>query len=352
MIEEFGLCWATAMYQDGIGNAYGYMVHNNTLVKYTKQICPIGDEYEDAIHIIPAENFRPVPEKVNWLFTMFEGEEVPEFYLENMEKADFLLAPSTWVKKLFAKYFDEEKIFVVPHGVEPFFTYKKRKMPKGKFQFLWVGAPNPRKGFQEVIAAWKHAGFETLRNARLYIKTTRHPGVKQMGNVIVNGSNISRAALLNLYHRSHAFLFPTRGEGFGLTLAEAMRTGLPCISPSYTGVADFFDEEVGYVIPHEIKKSRVRFIGRDDLGWWDTDISFPDPGVMAKWMSYVVVHYDEALEKGRKAHQRIRDEFTWERSAETLVSTLKTQWLKRRESHDSDSLGNQVREAEEYDVRT
>jgi glycosyltransferase involved in cell wall biosynthesis len=340
------------MYQDGIGNAYGYMVHNNTLVDYTKRVCPIDNEFEDAIHIIPAENFIPLPGKVNWLFTMFEGEEVPDFYLDNMKKADYLLAPSYWVKNLFSKYFDPEKIFVVHHGVEPFFTYKKRKFPKGKkFQFLWVGAPNPRKGFQEIIAAWKHVGFQDVPNIRLYVKTTRHPGVKQNGNVIVNGSNISRGALLNIYHRSHAFIFPTRGEGFGLTLAEAMRTGLPCISPSYTGVADFFDEEVGYVIPHEIKKSRVRFIGREDLGWWDTEMSFPDAAEMSKWMSHVVVNYDEALAKGRKAHERMRDRFTWERSAATLVETVRSKWIERRERNEN-PLGNKEREAERHEVWT
>ena len=41
--------------------------------------------------------------------------------------------------------------------------------------------------------------------------------------------------LVQMYHHAHAFCFPSMGEGFGLTLAEAMATGLPVIVPRMGG---------------------------------------------------------------------------------------------------------------------
>jgi len=137
----------------------------------------LEDNIEDAtdiIYILSPEYFNPDKniKARKWLFTMFEGSTIPDLYFQRMKGADFFLAPSTWVKELFGKYFDRDKIFVVNHGVENTFKYRRRKFPKGKpFRYLYVGAANPRKGYEEVITAWA-AAFRGRDDLELYIKTT------------------------------------------------------------------------------------------------------------------------------------------------------------------------------------
>lgn len=307
--------------EGAVGNALGYAVHNDTLKKYTAKVAELADDAEDAI-IIVAPNFygNKVPGVVNWLFTMFEGTILPTVYADRIKRADFLLTPSTWVRDLFCNYFENDRIFVINHGVEPVFTYKARKFPKKRpFRYLWVGAPNPRKGWEEMIHLWS-AVFRENPFVELYIKTTRVGGIQKKGNVIVDGRKLSIGELVKLYHDAHCFVFPTRGEGFGLTLAEAMRTGLPCISTYYSGVTDFFDDTVGFSVDHKIGEGSFENPG--DRWRFKTEMAFPYVDQIVEFMLWVYKNYAKALMYGKKASLRITKDFTWERSAQTLVDII------------------------------
>jgi glycosyltransferase involved in cell wall biosynthesis len=261
---------------------------------------------------------------------MFEGRTIPDIYKEKIGEADFLLTPSTFVKELFDKYFDSDKVFVIPHGVDKIYKYRQRYFPNKKlFRYLWVGAQNPRKGYEEVLVVWKESGLIKNQKMELYIKTTRlgnvmkEKGLKELekvGNIIIDGRRVSDKELVKIYHNSHCFLFPTRGEGFGLTLAEAMRTGLPCISPYYSGLTDFFDESVGYVINHKQHMGKVTFIG--DNREEETEIILPDPNDLFSKMIEIYQNYKQALKIGKKASNRIYRQFTWNKSAAILKSVL------------------------------
>lgn len=322
MENKIKICWGIGLVGDGLGNAYGYTVHNRLLYKHLGEIAEFDNSAKNVVSIISPEQFKPVEGRTNWLFTMFEGDTIPEEYMERLKKADYLLAPSTWVKEeLFGKFLPEKKCFVVNHGVEPVFKFRQRHSPNGKpFRYLWVGAPNPRKGWEEIIHAW-NMFFKDRKDCELYIKTTRVEKLERNSNVILDGRNLPIEELVKLYHTSHCFVFPTRGEGFGLTLAEAMRTGLPCIATKYSGVTDFFDDNVGYTINYTMGKGKVTFISTKKEV--ETGMAFPLVDEMVARMLEVKREYKKALLKGKKAYIRIASKFTWERSANTLLNLIR-----------------------------
>lgn len=324
------LHWAIDQQIKG-GNAYGYWTLNVKLKEEFKKIANITHSAKDALIMLAPEFYHSkIPGYTNWLFTMFEGS-VPEEYQAALRLADYLIAPSKYVKDLFSKYVDEEKIHIVPLGVERVFKYKRRRFPKGKpFRYLWLGAPNPRKGWEEVIYIWKYNNFHKHKEIELYLKTTamvkeRSNNIPQkLGNVIFDNRQVSRKELIKIYHSAHCFLFPTRGEGFGLTLAEAMRTGTPCIATNKTGHMDFFDDDVGYTIDcRDGKTTTHNPLDHEKKMIHEIDVVFPDVNDLVYNMLYIRENYDEALKKAKRASKRIAANFTWQRSAKVLYNILK-----------------------------
>jgi glycosyltransferase involved in cell wall biosynthesis len=321
------LFWGTDASQELIGNLYGYSKHNRTLKRYVEmensiEIVDSPEQADAFMYITVPEVFERRTEKPIFLFTMFEGTTLPDIYKENIKKADFLITPSTWVKNIFSKYFPEDRIFVVPHGVEPHYVFKERQHRPRVFRYLWVGAANPRKGYQELILIWDKLGLSFIPKIELYIKTTRIPNmeIQQNKNVILDSRHLSEEDLVKLYHSAHCFVFPTRGEGFGLTLAEAMATGLPCISTYFGGVTEFFDGSVGFPVKHNIGRSTVTSPVYGSLGV--VDVGYPDIVDFAKNMAMVKDNYRLALELGREASKRIHKVFTWENSAKKLALVI------------------------------
>ena len=61
--------------------------------------------------------------------------------------------------------------------------------------------------------------------------------VSMLPEVVWQGEQLSRAGLRQLYRDADSFVLPTRGEGWGLPIVEAMAMGLPTIATNFSGHA-------------------------------------------------------------------------------------------------------------------
>uniref|UniRef100_A0A6B2LGN6 Glycosyl transferase family 1 domain-containing protein n=1 Tax=Arcella intermedia TaxID=1963864 RepID=A0A6B2LGN6_9EUKA len=118
--------------------------------------------------------------------------------------------------------------------------------------------------------------------------------------------------MVQLFKAADAFVLPSRGEGWGLPVMEAMAMALPTISTNWSGPTDFLSNEVGYLVPVS------EMILHED---WKTTGKLAQPSVvhLKEIMREVFTKRKEAQLKGNKARQHIIKNFSKEAVAEILI---------------------------------
>ena len=331
------ICWATeqnALY----GNAVGYTRANAALRWAT---FATGDAVPDpdadlAVHLTYALHFQPIPGRRNVLMTMYESPDMPPWFIAGLQRADALIVPCEWNREIFAPHVTCP-IYVVPLGVHlEQFAYVRRSRPRHRpFRWLWVGAHNQRKGWTEVIDAWKHGapwrGFGMRGDCELYLKTTVNPDIDPVDlvpgvnrsahwpNVIVDNRQVTDPELMELYAKADGFVIPHMGEGFCLTLLEAFATGLPSVTILKTGVTEFADTTVCLdtkTIPIGVSIEEKEQPAHRQIAF------MADVPHLAKQMEWVTAHWVKAQRMGKRAAHRAT-QFTWQASGHHMVRALR-----------------------------
>jgi O-antigen biosynthesis alpha-1,2-mannosyltransferase len=303
--------YATDYFADG--NAFGYSVHNREVRAALERAGVVMDASAPvAFHVASPLVFDPVPGKTNILYVAWETDRLPAEYAARLRRADALVLTAEFLRPVFEKALPGIPVYVSHLGVHAGrFPYRRRWHDRRKpFRYLWVGAPNARKGFELILAAWEY--FAGRTDAELYLKTTVTGRHQRVGNVVFDSRRLSRRELAALYHSAHAFVFPSFGEGFGLTLAEAMCTGCPAIYTDWSAMREVCAPDCGYALPFEMIETPLGSMAQADLA------------ALVIRMERLRRNYLKALARGKRAARRIREEFTWDRTARRILPVLRS----------------------------
>lgn len=150
------------------------------------------------------------------------------------------------------------------------------------FRFLHISSCFPRKGVDILLAAWGKA-FRRNDPVTLIIKTFPNPHndtPEQLAalratdpdypNVLLINEDWPQSRLLTLYRQCHAFVAPSRGEGFGLPFVEAMRFGLPLITTGWGGQTDFCSNDNAWLIDYKFAPTATH-IDAGHSAWAEPD---------------------------------------------------------------------------------
>jgi glycosyltransferase involved in cell wall biosynthesis len=168
------------------------------------------------------------------------------------------------------------------------------------FRFLHVSSAFPRKGVDVLLEAWTKLGAVLDRPASLVIKTfpnphsrlrddvaalrRSHPGVSP---IVVLDEDVDGATLRSLYGACDAFVAPSRAEGFGLPLAEAMLAGRPVITTAWGGQSDFCTDRTAWLVDWRYAEARTHLDIPSSV-WAE-----PDLGALVEQMRRVATATEE-----------------------------------------------------------
>jgi len=189
------------------------------------------------------------------------------FISESLERAERVAAVSTSIANEAMRWFGvpREVIEIIPNGVDEFFQPGDAR---GEY-ILFVGTIEPRKGIDDLIAAW-----HSIPMPRPPLILCGEPGwgVHVPAGIEVTGW-VDRERLRALYRGARIFVYPSRYEGFGIPPLEAMACGAAVIATRTGAIADYADGAALLVNPGDrdaLRAAMLRLLGdaalRADLG--------------------------------------------------------------------------------------
>lgn len=177
----------------------------------------------------------------------------PQQKRQEMELADLVLAPSTFVANTIRAFHPNKLLALAPYGVDLEFWRPGARNAKDErseaLRFIYAGQISIRKGIPSLLQAWEKA---ELRCAELNLVGSwclSESKKESLPRGVTHMPACSSEALRDHYRRADVFVFPSFFEGFGLVLLEAMACGLPAIASTATAGSDLLSEASGRVLP-------------------------------------------------------------------------------------------------------
>jgi len=226
----------------------------------------------------------------------------------SLQRSRAVLVPSQSAKSDVAKLFkvNPAKIFVTPYGVSPHFKPMQKELSKqllasrlginGRF-ILTVNFFRPRKNAHILVKAFRKLLREKapvdwlvmVGASTEYMKQTLLRIAGEAAEKIVFTGYVPDELLPIIYSAADVFAFPSRYEGFGLPVIEAMACGTPVVAGDAPAINEFASNGAILVDPN-------------------------DSDALANAILSLLID-KELAENLIKMGLRIASEYTWERTA-------------------------------------
>jgi len=260
---------------------------------------------------------------------------IPGEWVEHCNRMDEVWVMSPFNERAFQESGVTRPLFVMPGGVDPLrFNPEVQGYPlRDRYLFLSVFEWSERKAPEILLRAFNRE-FRRHEEAVLFCKIMVPPwapfdvpaAVRALrlapsgGRIVVDlNTYLPGAQLGRVYRSADCFVMPTRGEGWGLPIFEAMACGLPVIATQWGATADYVNEEIAY--PLRSKKLVTALGGKYPYSGYQW--AEPDEEHLRSLMRHVFEHRGEAGQRGQKASQFVLQELTWERAASRVVDRLR-----------------------------
>jgi glycosyltransferase involved in cell wall biosynthesis len=303
-----------------------------------------------AVHVVhlPADQTERVPGAGYQVCrSMFETDGLPNGWAARLNAMDEIWVPTTFNERTFRSAGVGVPVHVVPGGVHPGTFGNADPLPIEGLRstvFLSVFEWTYRKGWDLLLKAWAKA-FSPRDDVTLLIRT--YPtglsknvrsaddiervinttlgklgtSRKRVAPIVLLHDHIPEADMPRLYATASAYVAPSRGEGWGRPLIEAMATGLPVIATRWSGNLDFMNDDTSLLLDVE----RLEVIDeREEVFSFFRGQRWARPSVthLTKLLQQVVADPAGVAAIGARARADVSANWTWEQAVAIAANRL------------------------------
>lgn len=264
--------------------------------------------------------------RIGW--TMLEVNGLPRDWVDGCNRMDEVWVPASFNEQTFRHSGVTVPIRVMPLGVDVDYYHPGATgfRPSSRFIFLSVFEWGERKGAELLLRAFAEEFKESEPVLLLLSVYNRDPSVDVQAEVdkldlpssppivVMTNAEFADYQMGALYRSADCFVLPTRGEGWGMPILEAMACGLPTIATNWSGPADFLHEGVGYPLQvRSLVPAKAKCPYYDGFEWAEPDLEH-----LRFLMREVFDRPDRARQKGAAAAAEVASKYSLEHAAERV----------------------------------
>ncbi|GAB4284446.1 MAG: glycosyltransferase [Candidatus Dojkabacteria bacterium] len=215
--------------------------------------------------------FKDLKGKVKILYTAWEESTYPKEWVKEInENLHAFMAASTFTKDILQNSGVKVPMQTVLNAIDNnFFSAASQTFnlkTSKNFKFIHISTGRMRKGVDVLIKTY-FSNFTKDDDVCLVLKS--FPGPDNIVNEIISENktenspeiehifnpDLTDAELKSLVEQCDVSVYPSRAEGFGLTIAESMYIGKPVIATNYSAYLDFTNNENAYLINYKLENT-------------------------------------------------------------------------------------------------
>lgn len=337
---------ATALEEVGIEVAYQYLYGPGTVFpveeeryvnsgNYRIEVIKKRKPRKGAVHLVygQADAFSQAVQGYRIGFTMLETTGIPVEWVHQCNLLDEVWVPSPFNAWTFRRSGVTRPIQIMPLGLininyfNPFIT----SYPiSGVFTFISIFEWGERKAPEILLRAFNLA-FRKDEPVVLICKyTCSDPGIHPQqlikalnldpdgGNIVYSENEaVPYYQIPQLYRSADCFVLPTRGEGWGMPILEAMACGLPVIASFWSAQQYFMNDTNSYPLQVSLIEARAKCPYYQGFKWAN-----PDEDHLVQLLRNVYEHPDEARKKGIRAARDVAEKWSLPVTAKRMRDRL------------------------------
>ena len=326
-------------------NLYGKGLDQSILEFYNRlAVTEVPADCPAVQHTVPDVFFIDKRSKFPMGYTIFEMPQIPSGWVAPCNRMATILTGSAYARDAFIRSGVSVPVHVLPHAIDVE-AFSPSAVPwkienRRTFAFLSVLDFHARKAWKETLRAYWTAfgpdddvclilkaffgGFDEASKmdiARRIAAYRQELGLAKTSPILLYGYAVPAKDMSGLYRAADAYVGISR-EGFGLSYAEAMACGLPCIGPEVGGTREFMTPDNSFLVRYTgdepIALEMVRaYPSFEGLTWathsWEH---------LAETMRHVVEDADDRQARAEQGMADVRAKLNFRTIGERIVGLL------------------------------